>query len=556
MNRANQNVNAAPMPTSLPQYLLAVAKNLVKNWWKVLIPPVVFGLAGFVYHTYLLVGPNEGFLKNNLANSEYFLNFVEEMNRRIPTMTVFTGRFIWFLVPLIIMGLFHQIKDQRLEFLKLRGRYFAGIFKNSVKGKPVYLTALLAGALTAMTLTLISQNPYFCILLGVAIFIGISAEDRCDLFFITALIFKKGNPQAFDYSPISGALTGAWFGFLVNGILQMQDYGSIAQYISLAVIATLFIVRVAGIFLNKPTGKTMMLILFAGGLAPVLVIAAQAHDGGWAEAGSTWNGWWNSYGRDIAMDLGRVPGYMAAAGAFLAEIFLPRGAAAATLDHSINFTDELKGTLTGTAEKPKLGLEYAPGKNFKVGANASPDGFKIKEWGLSSQGKYKGFTLGGSGSFTYSDFTGGNANLGWKGKGIDLGARGSIDGRGNITGSGLNLGWSGQGFKVGGTGSFDGGGYFTGGGFNAGYSGQGFTIGGTGSFGGSGQFTGGTANLGYKGQGINFGGTGSFNGSGQITNIGANLGYGVGNLNIGANVSHSPTKGTGGGVSANYKLQF
>jgi len=502
--------------SGISQFLLAAGKNLLKNWWKILLATVFFGFASFVLHTYLLVGPNEGFLKNRLENSEYFLNFVPEMNRNIPTMTYLSGRLMWLLIPFTVINLAYQIFYQKRDFLILRGKYFAGIFTNSFKGNPTYLPALLGGISVALLLTIIMQNRFSCIVLGIAIFVVISAGERCSLFYICGMIFKKEDPQSYDYTPISGALAGASFGFLLNGWLQTQEYGGTAQYITLAIFATLFLVRMFGKFISKPTGKATIFILIFTGLAPLLTIAALAHDGGWNEAGSTWDRWWRSAGRDIALDLGRLPGALSAVGAFLGsvggflgEIVGIKSAAAGTLDSMDNFDRKGKYDENTSTIKPSLDLK---------GDNRGTLNVESKNDNLTSKAHVSGKD---------GKVTGGGGSLQYDNKKLRAGGNVNIDAKGQIKGMGYNAGVSGRNIKLGGSGRLDGAGKPVDFKANIEYSGQGFKIGGTGNYDGNFNLTDWNANASYNQK---FGNQNlSVGASHSNGNLGANLGWGLSN---------------------------
>lgn len=326
MEKKEKSKKTPVTPTSLVNLLAIMLKTFLANWWKRLLLAAIIGIGGFVLHTFLLVGPNEGFLKNRLPLSEYFLNFAPSMTKNIPGMTLFTGKLIWFIASFSLAGLLFQLVDQKLRFFYLRYQYIKNTFLRITR-VPAYVTVLLVGILLALALTLFVPNPLFFIVLAAAILIGISAEEYCNFFLVAKLTHDdfcrvlRRTPKPFDYVPVSGFMTGTAIGFLLNGILQPKSYGTVAQYVTLGVFAILFILKVTGVFSGKKIGKAMLFILFFLGFLPFLHTVAYAHDGGWKEAGATWSKWWNSLGRDTALNLGFWRGGWSVGGALAGATF-------------------------------------------------------------------------------------------------------------------------------------------------------------------------------------------------------------------------------------------
>lgn len=316
--------SALSPPTTLWEYFRFCLKDFIRHWPARLITIAVVMLATTALHTYLLAYINDGFYYDSgrAVWTKYVVNYDLRGSPGIAPITRIAAILIWPLAVSVITGLFWQLKTQKPKlFFMLRLQYILQTVQCVVRGKKGYLTRFLVGLVAALGFAVLVLNPFFCILLAVALFLSISAEQASPMFFWFFLfhgslsrLFKRENANPFQYRNFSILFTGAVIGLLLNGVLQLSSAWDYLPYVTLLVFSALLVLYRLGILSRKAAGKASMFAFFFVGAATWMALRARAHDGGFRENGSkNMIDYIGSPGSDQAIGAGAGPA--AAAGA-------------------------------------------------------------------------------------------------------------------------------------------------------------------------------------------------------------------------------------------------
>ncbi len=300
-------------PSNLVQFFVMFVKSLFKN---IIVKLIIFAavfLAIMILYTYILVVKNEGFAygSNETLNAVLGLkkSGISAFRQRVTTLNgslfwmLTAGMFFATIARIFKFGLFTFIKDVIMELKDILSTVFSGFGAKK-------LTLFLLGAVVSLVAGLVLANYTIMLLLGIFFFLSASLGSRSvflmlirlfnsdftSIFKIKARKYDDANTKAF----FGGCVAGCVFSFIVINLIKAMPF-------KIIIICLLFAIMIANA-LNKKNAAAALFILFAQ-FSVMMLLGRQvlADDGGWQEAGGTFDGWWNSPGRDQAVGMGVPP---------------------------------------------------------------------------------------------------------------------------------------------------------------------------------------------------------------------------------------------------------
>jgi hypothetical protein len=257
---------------------------------KVPLALLSFAIA-FLVHTYLLVVVNEGFGAGTAISP-----WIYTSGNLFSSVLIWVSgsSLIWSVFRAGVPGSLSSVMGTLTQFSKL----VAG-------GGRRAMGALAIGAGAALVLTqVLSINPQARIL--VAVFLTLGSFGALGAWLAKPLARLTGGQG-------QGVVAGLGLGFVLAYVLS-------PSVVWLAGIGLL----VAGVLVTRQlpgasssAGSWLVAVIAAGGILAARTVYAD--DGGWVEAGSTFEGWWNSPGRTEAL----INSIIAAFGGLLGPLLPP-----------------------------------------------------------------------------------------------------------------------------------------------------------------------------------------------------------------------------------------
>jgi RHS repeat-associated protein len=306
--------NGGSYPESLFQLLVLLGKGFVKNIPRMLVRSVVIGVLVWVIHTYLLVAVNNGFAKTSSESLAHVLASPFIFNGNVLRGTLFWAVAGWLVSYIIFVRVASGPAKFISDILKTPV-YIIEEFKH-IAGRGLYL--LLIFTASALIISIIIKNYMITLLLAIVMFLFLSLQYDSLMYLAVKLahsdwqrIFRAKKPsRAFAAGEVILCLTGIFLGFLIFTFLPNKPYSA---YLGVAFTAGV------GIFLMvKKRGAAANSLFFTYVCINILWYLstdALAHDGGLIEAGNDWGNWWESSGRNEALNMGNAPALGAGAGA-------------------------------------------------------------------------------------------------------------------------------------------------------------------------------------------------------------------------------------------------
>lgn len=288
-----------------------VLRLLFANWFKTLLRSIPFMVIIFclsmVIHSFLLVYYNEGF-GDSTALGRQILNIQDgAISSTILWMAV--SAFIFALIPALFKkGPAGIISEMR----SLPGNTAAFIKESPSAGLQIFLTGT---GITLIISSLMSETANLFLALGAAAILALPFGR-----ILAALVQSSWTTLLQAVRPAQ-ALNLARYGFLPG---YLVIFGTIAGFaLGMVLPFTLFFgvlaILAASILLftgKQPPAAAIRVLLFLSA-ATFIVLKAKgvlADDGGWIEAGGTWEGWINSQGATEAVTRGIGPSLGSALG--------------------------------------------------------------------------------------------------------------------------------------------------------------------------------------------------------------------------------------------------
>jgi hypothetical protein len=301
--------STAKQPQTLLQLLRLILRGVLKGFlWKL---PLALGIAllTWILHTYLLVGPNGGFAPGTNALLDSILALQGH---------VLSGTLFWTLLVGLSAVLFRRFRrtglSQTIEDLRSAPSWVQNCM---LRAKDNALPILLGALAVSLFLSAWIDNRLVSaqlVLLGLGALI---AQQQSLSLLVAKLawsdgqrLLRRGAPPA-PFHPAWGGVgaAGATLGFGCAMILPFMPLLGYAGAFILIGIIVFLILNKRGRF----TGGASLLVLALAFTLAITALPAFADDGGWEEAGGTFEDWVRSEGAGRAI----ASGFLPAAGTFI-----------------------------------------------------------------------------------------------------------------------------------------------------------------------------------------------------------------------------------------------
>lgn len=283
-------------------------RNLPRRWWIYLVGLGGLAVGVWIFHIYLMVGPNEGF---------YVKARHPILGEVLNAPGGGGGILFWLLAGILLgtvvirlftrgVGPFFKQLSGMVPFVR------ASIQASGRRG----LAAACFGAAFALLVALILRNFMASLVLFLLTLIALLMQQRSLPALIMRFVFPKLSRGA--------SLNPAFIGMIVGGMTIGFLLGVIPWWIAWLIFLILALGGGVALLLLKPGSVKLgrgMAILLMGLMLFSLTTPVLADEGGWQEAGGTFDSWWNSDYADPAIEMGILPGLFAAFGALLGIIF-------------------------------------------------------------------------------------------------------------------------------------------------------------------------------------------------------------------------------------------
>lgn len=270
----------ATAPSTLPELLKLVGTSLLRNLvWRLLFAMAI-GFGVWIVHTYVVVVVNEGF---NLSGSSWSRHWLAVRGQRL------WGSVSWFMPAFLLFWIARRVLFHPWRFTKSALAAPMTLWRQSRDAGLWSLAALPLGMGLGLTLgTLSASPPWVAGWLGIGLF-ALLEPSRSVSGWLGRLVTGRGD----------GGAAVIWAGLAVGLItalpLPLQPYTGVIGTLGMA-IAT---VPLAVLAWRQPKLAALVLVC--------LSTAALADDGGWREAGGTFDQWVTSRGATEALLSGLGP---------------------------------------------------------------------------------------------------------------------------------------------------------------------------------------------------------------------------------------------------------
>lgn len=296
-------------PQTLVQLLRLILRAVMKGFlWKI---PLAVGIAllTWILHTYLLVGPNGGFA----PGVNPILNSVLALQGRI-----FSGTLFWTLLVGLAAALFRRLRrigwSQTIDDLRTAPSWVRTCMQRTQDNAlPILLGALAVSLFLSAWIDnrLVSAQ---LVLLG----LGALVAQQQSLSLLVAKLTWSDGQRLLRRGATPTPFRPAWGGVGAAGATLGFGFAIILPFMPLLGFAGTFILIGVIVFLilNKDgrfTGGAGVLILALALTLAAAAVPAFADDGGWEEAGGTFEDWVRSEGAVRAV----ASGFLPAAGTFI-----------------------------------------------------------------------------------------------------------------------------------------------------------------------------------------------------------------------------------------------
>ncbi|WP_418790274.1 RHS repeat-associated core domain-containing protein [Phosphitispora sp. TUW77] len=304
------NKPAQKSPENFLQFTLMILNSIIKSMLRRPIFYILMFLVVWVVHTYLMVGPNNGYWKI----TKWYLGLSLALKGQ-----VFGGTLFWMLLVGFITSSLRHIKNDGLGgFIKGLSGTVPVLIDYSQKANSMVAPVFFGGAAAALLIACLLDNKFVSLLLALVVFVSISRRFQSLIYLGASLawadlvkLFKYRDITDSDRQRVYQLLGAAAAGFLLGAVLPYQPYSG---YLGVLILIVLAVVK------NKKAASGAILFILTSGAilyAPEIL----AHDGGVYEAGG-WGNWLSSQGALTAVLYGLPP---AIASAIAAAIGLGAG---------------------------------------------------------------------------------------------------------------------------------------------------------------------------------------------------------------------------------------
>ena len=310
-----------PQQQQIPKKFFPLVGYILKQTWLVFkqqIPMMIlFGVLGWLLHTWLLVMINQGF-----SPSTPIGNFLATQGNSI------SGTIIWMVVSGFLFGWIGQlITNKGKTVIKPKQPGITEMFKNA---GGLALAAILATAgLSLFIGIIVNKYANVTMALGAAGLMLSKGGAVVSLLISSAWSSTYGlaqNQKTQQFGAATGriAMVGSIAGFLLCTFLPIWAK---AIFGVAMLVAAFLLTRRQGQSLASLLLALLPMMLILGAIAVISkVVPVLADDGGWQESGGTLGGWLQSQGAVTAVALGIGPGIGSIVGPALGQALVNIGA--------------------------------------------------------------------------------------------------------------------------------------------------------------------------------------------------------------------------------------
>ncbi len=293
-SKTTATTTAQPLPRKFFPLLWYLVKKTLATVVKQLPRMLIFGILGWLFHTFLMVFVNEGFGSGTLIGG-----LLATQGNSLG------GTVVWTIASGFIFSWLSQAKQK-----KGKARFAMPPLKTYFsKAGDLALAALVAAAGIAMVIgTAVSSTASIVLAAGIGALLLSQGRAVLSLLIRSAWTSTYGlvqNKKVAQFGMAAGyvAIIGGALGFVLNALIPLA---MIKAVIGIALLAAAF-------YLTKQSGKTVTttVLFIAGFIGLIYLLNATpifAHDGGWKEAGGDFIRWIRSQGALEAIIRGLGPG--------------------------------------------------------------------------------------------------------------------------------------------------------------------------------------------------------------------------------------------------------
>ena len=303
-----QSVSA---PETLGQFFALIFREGVRALRRRILSTIAIFFLGWIIHTFLLVGPNDGFGRNYTLLSDFLATSGNTIG----------GTLIWTLVPALVVAGINRVRGVG------SAGYFDGFKRGLAWARESYrrlgeqaLPILLGGAAVALGIVALFRNNLLGLVLSGSMVSALGAQSESIWFLFLRVAWndvrRRGKSQKpFDMAKAcvgtAGAALGFLAGFILPGMRSHGLFGFIGALILVGVAVVLYLSRKKG---QQPPAMLVLAMALALTALWTVALPAYAHDGGLKEAGGTWSDWVKSEGAAKAVAGGIAPAVAGAIG--------------------------------------------------------------------------------------------------------------------------------------------------------------------------------------------------------------------------------------------------
>ena len=314
----------------VPKGFFPLLGYILKQAWKIfkqqLPMMILFGVLGWLLHTYLLVFINQGFGRGNVVGD--FLATQGFGN-------TLSGTIIWMVVSGFLFGWIGQlIANRGKKVVKQKQPGLMELFHNA--GGLAVAAILATAGLSLFIGLIVNRYANLTMALGAAGLMFSKGGAVVSLLISSAWSSTYGlsqNKKSMQFGAATGrvAMVGSIAGFLLCTLLGLWWLKLI---FGLGMLAAAFV-------LTRRQGQSITMLLFSilpmmlllGAIALIMkAIPVLADDGGWQESGGTFSGWVHSAGAVQAVTQGVGPGIGTAVGPAVGQALTTIGGSLPTGD--------------------------------------------------------------------------------------------------------------------------------------------------------------------------------------------------------------------------------
>lgn len=302
-------------PASLGQLFSLIFKQFLKTLPLQIVMGLVVIVVVWLLHTYLVVGPNEGFNQMSGTFGFWFLAQILALQGRVAS-----GGAFWFAFMTLASATISGMIRRKGEFFKGLGQVPARIAKG-MAGGGVALAAVMCGAGVSILLVAgLSNRVLAVVVIGLAL-LALGEGPYGFGAIVLRCIYNDGRktlskpPQRLPETRSDAFIAGVMFGAAAYVVLFLLPDIVFTGLGFIAVVGAVVLVSQGTRAAAGTTGALLLGFLVLAGAR-----AAFADDGGLAEAGGTWGQWLTSEGAIPAVGLGLPAAIGALLGAALGAI--------------------------------------------------------------------------------------------------------------------------------------------------------------------------------------------------------------------------------------------